>query len=217
MKRLKLNIPKLNLIDLKTHQYLTILGGSILFLSWIVERNIKQNWTDAKENHLQSLINSSFRQVQRLTAETTYYDAIKKEEIDSGQVAFSQAAIMDIYLGLLDAYYIKKEENLSDYKNFKANERRIIGENKQLIRNGQYHKINESYNGVEDVFRKNFGPMRKKHQNHLNEIIRSEAKWNNIFILLYVIGSLLLGLGYLKNATDNAKNQLNNTKIPQSN
>ena len=158
-----------------------------------------RNWTEAKERHFERTINSSFRQAQRLNAETMYYEAIRKERIDSGQIAFYQVAIIDIQLGLLNSYYSKQQNSKEEYDKFSKNKKRILNEIQQHLNNSNYNKINNYYNEVETVFRNNFESLKRKHQSFLNNIIKKESKWNNIFIWLYSIGSLLIGIGYLKN------------------
>ncbi len=182
----------------KSHQILIIIGGVIIFCSWIVEKNIKQNWTEAKERHLLNTINSNFRQVQRLNAETVYYTAIRKSEIDSGQIAFYQSAIVDIYLGLLQSYYTEKQMKSTDYDKFRKNQSRIMYDIRKYMNNREYYKVNKLFNEISNIFSKNYDSMNRAHSANLNHITRIEGTWNTIFIWLYSLGSILLGIGYLQ-------------------
>lgn len=191
---------KLSLVN-----WLSIIGGLILFSSWIVEKNKQSKWSEEKDSLKRSQLVIDIAENQRVTLETAYFNEIRKSDSDEMLIAFYQKGLTRNYLNLLTWSKGRVSESPKEYSSLMASKKKIIKENLTFFRNGKFEKIKSNFTNVAEYFGTNFMKLDADFSDKYDLVEENENYWNKVFSLLYILGSLLIGLSYLLEHTKEKK------------
>lgn len=177
--------------------WLTIIGGIVIFISWLVERNFQTKWTDEKEKLKRSQLVIDITETRRSILEVSYFSEVMKKPIDSLHVAFLQQRLAQTYLDLLTWSKGRVTDKSDDYLNLIKSKQKIVEENQTCFINDNYEKIDSNFNLVVTVFGINYTQLDKEFSNKFQLVQEKEDLWANLFTFLYVLGSSVLGLSFI--------------------
>lgn len=177
--------------------WLTIFGSVTIFFSWIVEKNFQSEWTNQKESLKRSQIVIDIVENRR----TMYEIALSQEELkakpDSTLIAHYQQRLSRAYMDLLS--WNKARVTDDKQKNQKLIQAKHLFDDDNLanFEKGNYKKIKENFNFALAVFGEYYMKLDGNFSKKYDEVLENENFWTNILTYSYIIGSVLLGIGYI--------------------
>ncbi|HEU4789655.1 MAG TPA: hypothetical protein VFS71_08230 [Flavobacterium sp.] len=181
--------------------WIAILGGTILFLSWIVEKKFESNWINEKQKLERSQLVIDITEVQRANYEVAYNVEAKKEKQDLVVLTFIQVGLCRTYINLLSWSKGRITDDAENYKKIINSKREIDSTNISSYNSGNYEKVHYNFEFVKSFFEKNYLDLDNQFSVKVDEVDAKQNLWNIIFTLLYVLGSLLVGVSFVLEKT----------------
>ncbi len=177
--------------------WLTMIGGIIIFASWIVDKKLQSKWTDQKEFLKRSQLVIDITEVSRSTYELAYYEQVRKNSIDSIQVSFIQLNLARVYLNLLSWSKGRISDDADNYSKLISSKRKIFEDNQRALLANDYKGISRTFNMVAALFAQDYMELDNKYSTLVGEVNDKEDFWGSVFISLYILGSIVLGIAFI--------------------
>ncbi len=192
---------------LKYEHWGFIIGSSILFLSWIVDKNYQSSYQETKEGLQRSQLVVDIEEVHRSLYDLAYAQEIRKQPCDSFLLAFAALGQTRTKINLYTWGLGRVNENSKAYDTMVAVKNTIIQISEESMLSRNYKKLFEAHALVSKVFVNNYMQNDKKFTDKYGEVKLALARWNSIFKWLYAIGTILLGVSYVIEKTRSVKTE----------
>ncbi|MET0946320.1 MAG: hypothetical protein ABWY22_12985 [Flavobacterium sp.] len=191
--------------------WIAILGGTILFLSWIVEKKYESNWSNEKQKLERSQLVIDITEVQRANYEVAYNIETQKDKQDLVLLTFIQIGLCRTYMNLLSWSKGRVSDDTENYKKIINSKREIDSANISNYNSGNYEIVNSNFELVKSVFEKKYLDLDNQFSVKVDEVDSKQNLWNIIFTILYVLGSILVGISFvIEKTSSNSIIHLNN-------
>lgn len=190
---------------LKASNYLTIVGGFVIFLSWVVERQLELKWASERERLNRSQLVIDIAENRRALYEVALINEFQKSDPDTVLLTAYKLCLTRSYLDLLVWSHGRVTDNIDEYSALVHSKRTVDEQNRNSWINSNYIKINENYNSVSKTFEQTYEVFDDEFLNKIESVNNKESFWAKVFTSLYVLGSILLGISYLVSIFKNDK------------
>lgn len=178
--------------------WLKLLGGALIFFSWVAQNKFKSDWTDEK-NYLQQV--QMFISVEdgRMNQ---WWIAYEQEPVNpsqnEGRLALYALKLLQAQTNLIawgDARLANNDQVKNDIIEAKnAAQKRAI----QEYESKNYKAIFKALGSVVKFSNEHTDSQIVEAGRKLNKVRAEEKKWDTIFIALYIIGSCLLAIQFFQ-------------------
>jgi hypothetical protein len=179
------------------HGRLTVLGGIILFSSWLVEKKFQFKWNEEKEQLKRSQLVIDISESQKTICEFAYISELRKKPADTLLLSFYQQRLSRVYMDMLNWSKVRVSGNTAEYSDLNHSRKLIDSINKASFVNKDYGTINTNFTGVAAAFDKSYLRLDNDFSKKYDQVISTADKWDLVFTILYILGSVLVGLGYV--------------------
>jgi|GEM_PF-6149314 len=195
---MKQKVKEIKLIKKFTvENWLIILGSSIMFFSWIAEKNFHSQWQSEKERLKNSQFLIEIRENSKANYEIALISEIQKEKSDEFLIANYQCRLSRIYMDLLSWSDGRVSTDIDKYNQLLESKYKVDEQNRESLLNGNYQIINNNFNNIVNVHKEVFASLDNEFINKVNEANDNLRVWTNRFIILYILGSICLGASYI--------------------
>lgn len=182
---------------IKRSQWFTIAGGLILFLSWVIEKNIQADMAQEKEQLKRSQLVIDITEVQRSTWEVAYAKEINQKPIDTPVLAFIETNLTEVYMNLTNWSEARVKKSSDSLINGQIELKRAVSEQDRIaLSRKDYLLIDHDFRIAAEVFGNKFRSLDNDFIDVYVDLDKRERQWSFIFNIFYVVGSLFLGLSY---------------------
>ena len=172
-----------------------IAGSIIIFVSWIVEKQFLQSRQDEKERIKRSQLVINITENHRAINELGYFE-YQKEKNDSLIAIYQQRLAID-YLNLI-IWSIGRNGNDEDKFNKWIDYREKVVEHiSNSLNQEDYITINAQFLAVIQHFKKEYVDLDNEFTDKVEMVNSNVRMGTSIFMILYIMGSAFLGLGYI--------------------
>ena len=197
-KENKLSAPKFTLTN-----WIVILGSIIIFASWIVEKQLQSKWKEEKERLNRSQLVIDVTENRRANYEIALINEVQKDEKDELIIATCQQRLIRTYLDLLTWSKGRVSNDIDEYNRLIDSKREIDEQTRIAILKNDYTLISNYFELVFHVFNKTYMVLDNDFLTQVSIVNENEKWWTNIFMLLYIVGSILLGVSYVMGQLSN--------------
>lgn len=197
--------------------WLTMLGGVIIFGSWLAQNQFKAKWDDKILMLQRSQLVVDVGEVNRSIWEIAYYNEYRRKPTDMFGLAKAALELTKAELDLYTWGIARVSEDPTTISKMMDAKHMIDTTARQDLLNGNYEHIFEAFKFVNKQFEMNYMKLDQNFSDKVDEVRRTQDFWQTIFMVLYAVGSILLGGAYLKERVDraNSRDKMGNTSTPQ--
>ena len=177
--------------------YLTILGGVILFGSWIAQNKFQVEWDDKIRMLERSQLVIDIEEVHRSLWELSYNVEIRNQPVDSLHLAIAALGVTRSRMDLYTWGIARVSENSVTNSQMMQAKRLIDEKSRQSLLQGDLKPVFDAFQFINEAFTKNYMNIDRNFDTKLNEVRTNQRFWNVIFFRSYIIGSTLLGIGFI--------------------
>jgi hypothetical protein len=185
------------LSKLKLNSWITVIGGIIIFTSWIVEKKFQSKWTDEKDNLKRSQLVIDITENQRSIYEVAYLNECQRQQKDTLLLASYQQRLARVYMDLLSWSKGRVSDDAKKYNEIISSKRQIDEQNRNCLKESDYKTINRNFNKVAAVFGEVYMKLDNDFSDKVDIVNDNEKFWTLVFTTLYILGSMLLGISYV--------------------
>lgn len=182
---------------LKLNSWLTIIGGIIIFTSWIIENKFQSKWAHEKENLKRSQLVIDITENQRSIYEVAYMNECQRQQKDTLLLASYQQRLARVYMDLLSWSKGRVSDDATKYYEIINSKRQIDEQNRKCLKEGDYKTISSNFNIVAAVFGEVYMKLDNDFSDKMDIVNENEEYWTLVFTTLYILGSILLGISYV--------------------
>lgn len=177
--------------------WLTIIGGSIIFWSWIAQNYNKVIWDDKVQLLQRSQLVVDIEEVHRSFWEKAFYDELRRIPLDTLGLANAAIKMTRSRLDLYTWGLARVSDDSVDNSVIMQAKYLIDSVSGLHLKNRNYRPIFNATNAIDTIFTKNYPKLNYKFFEKADEVRIEQERWQMIYIILYVFGSILLGFGYI--------------------
>ena len=174
-----------------------IFGSSIIFFSWIAEKHFHSQWQSEKERLKTSQFLIEIKQNSKANYEIALNSEIHKEKSDEFLIAYYQCQLSRIYMDLLSWSKGRVSNDIDKYNQLLESKYEVDEHNRKSLLNGNYKTISNNFNNIVNVHKEVFTSLDNEFINKVNEANDNIQIWTNRFIILYILGSICIGISYI--------------------
>jgi len=183
--------------------WLKIIGGILLFFSWYADKT-ESDWSSEKDKLMRSQLVIDMLEMERSNYEIALAVELKRNPIDSFQVALSKQRLSRVYLDYLtqsigrildrnekSPHYDTLYVDMVSYKeNFDVT-------NRENLKKQNYRSIDSAFDKVVDSFGSQFDDLGLAFKKKYWYVDKTETAYKKLFHVLYWLGSVALGYGFI--------------------
>ncbi|AYB33737.1 hypothetical protein [Chryseolinea soli] len=170
-----------------------VLGGLIIFSSWIVERTFQQAWSEEVEKLKGAQVMANILEINRSSFEI----AVVRDRMDSMELAFYKGRLTKIYMDLLTIGHGKATDHVASYDSLLRFKEKLFEPTQPYMTREEYTKVSTNFDLVSRLFNSSYKRLDNSLAGLLEAVHQLEDFWSSIFTTLYVVGSLFIGAGYV--------------------
>jgi hypothetical protein len=175
---------------------LTIVGGLIIFISWIAQQH-EANTAAASEKLKRSQLVVDIEEVQRTITEMDYLEQAGRRPIEPLRLATAKTNLADCYMRLLAWSQGRVDDSGTKYANLIDLKNKYDAENRAALLMGRYGLIDTNFNTVVTHFQQDFRDLDSRFTARYHGAEQDDEQSSFWFYMSYGLGSLLVGISYL--------------------